>query len=145
MKTFIAKKNDLKCEHVVIDATGIPLGRLSVKITDILRGKDKPIFSPHLDIGSHVIVINALKVLLTGKKNSNKTYKSYSGYRGGLKIKTINEIRKTNPGHIIKHAVWGMMPHGRLGRKIFKKLRVYNNDSHPHNSQKPKLLKLMID
>ncbi len=139
-KTSIMNKNELKNEYILLDADGIPLGRLSVKIANILRGKDKPTYSTNLDTGSSVVVINASKVILTGKKNTDKKYQSYSGYRGGLKIKSATEVRKKNPTFLISHAVWGMIPHGRMGRKMFTKLKVYSGSSHPHKSQNPKLL-----
>ena len=140
MKTFIPKQ--FTNDYVLVNAENIALGKLSVKVSNILRGKTKVCYTPHLDVGSSVIVINARKVNLTGKKNIDKKYQNYSGYRGGLKIKTASIIRNSKPEILIKHAVWGMLPHGRLGRKLFKKLKVYADASHPHEAQKPILINI---
>ena len=137
MKTYLAKKGEIARGHVVFDAEGVPLGRLAVKIANALRGKDKPTYTPHIDTGSFVVVTNASKVLLTGRKEERKIYQDYSGYPGGQKEHTAAQIRAKHPERLIKDAVWGMMPHGRLGRAQFKKMKVYADDNHPHKAQKP--------
>jgi large subunit ribosomal protein L13 len=137
MKTYLAKKGEIKRTHVVYDAEGVPLGRLAVKIANALRGKDKPTYTPHIDTGNFVVVINASKVLLTGRKEERKIYQDYSGYPSGLKEHTAEEIRAKHPERMIKDAVWGMMPHGRLGRAQFRKMKVYADAEHPHKAQTP--------
>lgn len=137
MKTYLAKPGEVERNHILIDADGVTLGRMAVKIANALRGKDRPTYTPHVDTGDFVVVINAEKVVLTGKKEYNKKYATYSGYRSGLKEYTVEEIRKSNPERLIKKAVWGMLPHGRLGRAQFRKLKVYSGPEHPHASQKP--------
>ena len=137
MKSYLAKKNEIERKHILLDADGIPLGRLAVKIANALRGKDKPTYTPHIDTGVFVVVVNAKKVLLTGKKETQKIYQDFSGYRGGLKEQTAEEIRAKHPERLVKNAVWGMLPHGRLGRSVFKKLKVYSGEEHPHEAQQP--------
>jgi len=139
MKTYLAKKGEIERKHILFDAAGVPLGRLAVKIANALRGKDKPTFTPHTDTGSFVFVINAEKVLLTGRKEERKIYTDFSGYRGGLKEYKASEIREKHPERMIKDAVWGMLPHGRLGRAQFKKMKVYAGAEHPHAAQEPEL------
>ena len=138
MKTYLAKKGEIERGHVVFDAEGVPLGRLAVKIANALRGKDQPTYTPHIDTGAFVVVINASKVLLTGRKEERKIYQDYSGYPGGQKEHTAAQIREKHPERLIKDAVWGMMPHGRLGRAQFKKMKVYAEADHPHKAQKPR-------
>lgn len=142
MKTYIAKDRDIKRDWLVVDATDKVLGRLATKVASILRGKDKVIFSPHQDTGDEVIVINASKIRVTGKKMASKEYKRYSAYPGGLNLTTLDAMMKKNPEHVIRHAVKGMLPKNKLGEKLIKKLRVYPNAAHPHTAQKPKELKL---
>jgi large subunit ribosomal protein L13 len=137
MKSYLAKPGEIENKYILVDAAGLPLGRLAVKIANALRGKDRPTFTPHVDTGCYVIVVNGAKVLLTGKKETDKIYQDYSGYRGGLKEYSAAEIREKHPDRLIKDAVWGMMPHGRLGRAQFRKLRVYAGEEHPHQAQKP--------
>ncbi len=137
MKTYLAKPGEVEQKHVLFDAEGVPLGRLAVKIADVLRGKHRPTYTPHVDTGDYVIVINAEKVALSGRKNENKIYTDFSGYRGGLKEQTADVIREKHPERMIKDAVWGMMPTGRLGRAQFRKLKVYAGPEHPHEAQKP--------
>ena len=134
-KTFLPKVNEIERKWHVIDAEGLVLGRLAVKIANILRGRNKPIYTPHLDTGDFVIVINAEKVVLTGRKDTRKIYQNYSGYMGGLHEQTADVIRKKHPERMILDAVWGMMPKGRLGRAQFKKLKVYAGAEHPHAAQ----------
>ena len=142
MKTYLAKPGDIERKYVLFDAADVPLGRLAEKIANVLRGKDKPTYTPHIDTGSFVIVINAEKVALSGNKETKKIYQDYSGYRGGLKEYTAAEIREKHPERMIRDAVWGMLPHGRLGRAQFKKLRIYPGNEHPHQAQQPELMTL---
>ncbi len=135
MKTYSTKPEDIKRQWHVIDASGKTLGRLCSQIAKLLMGKHKPIYSPHLDTGDYVIVINAAKVKVTGKKAKEKIYYRYSGYPGGFKSVTFENMLRTHPTRIIEHAVKGMLPHNRLGRAMFKKLKVYAGDSHPHQAQ----------
>ena len=137
MKSYLAKTDEIKRKHILVDADGAILGRLAVKIANVLRGKDKPTYTPHIDTGVFVVVINAEKVALTGKKEVQKKYQDFSGYRGGLKEYTAKQVRAKHPERLIKDAVWGMLPHGRLGRSIFKKLKVYAGAAHPHKAQQP--------
>lgn len=137
MKCYLAKTGEIKQRHILVDASTAPLGRLAVKIANALRGKDKPTYTPHVDTGDYVIVINASKAVLTGKKGVDNTYQDYSGWKGGLKISTVTTVRERNPERLIKDAVWGMLPHGRLGHQIFRKLRVYPGSEHPHEAQQP--------
>ena len=140
MKTYLAKPGEIERKYILFDAAGVPLGRLAVRIADALRGKDLPTYTPHIDAGRFVIIINAEKVRLTGAKEKNKIYESYSGYRSGHKLRTAEQIRETKPDRMIKEAVWGMLPKGRLGRAVFKKLKVYAGAEHPHAAQQPEKL-----
>lgn len=142
MKTFVPKKTDIDQKWYVVDLKGAILGRAACKIADILRGKTKPYFTPHLDCGDHVIVINARHVALTGKKPFDKKYYRHTGYPGGLKETTFKQEIQKFPERVIERAVRGMIPHNRLGRKMFKKLHVYADNQHPHQAQKPETLKL---
>ncbi|MDD3885516.1 MAG: 50S ribosomal protein L13 [Victivallaceae bacterium] len=137
MKTYLAKEGEIVREHILFDASEAPVGRLAVRIVNALRGKDKPTFTPHIDTGAFVIVINASKSVFTGRKAEEKEYSDYTGYRSGLKTTTAKELFKKEPERLIKDAVWGMMPHGRLGRAQFAKLKVYAGAEHPHTAQKP--------
>lgn len=137
MKSYIAKPADIERKWYVIDAEGKTLGKLAVEAAMILRGKKKPIYTPHIDTGDYVVVINAEKVAVTGKKETDKIYKRHSGYPGGLKETSLGEMREKKPEEIIMHAVKGMMPKGKLGRQMFKKLKVYAGPEHPHTAQKP--------
>ncbi len=142
MKTFLAKVGELDRKYILFDGDGVVVGRLAVRIANALRGKDKPTYTPHIDTGNFVIVINASKLKLTGKKNEKKTYVSYSGYRSGLKTLKASEVRAKKPERLIQDAVWGMLPHGRLGRELYKKLKVYPGAEHPHKAQNPEIAKL---
>ena len=124
----------------VIDADGAILGRLAVQVADTLRGKNKPIYTSHLDAGDFVVVINAEKVAVTGKKETQKEFMSYSGWKGGEKYKTVAQVRAKNPEKLITHAVRGMVPKNRLGRVLMTKLKVYKGDKHPHSAQQPATL-----
>jgi len=135
MKTYSTKANDIERQWHVIDASGKTLGRLATQVASLLKGKHKPIYVPHLDTGDYVIVLNAAKVRVTGKKLKQKTYYRHSGYPGGLKAVTYEEMMSAHPTRVIEHAVKGMLPHNRLGRAMFKKLKVYAGDNHPHQAQ----------
>ncbi len=135
MKTYSTKAKDVEHRWHVIDASGKTLGKLATQVANLLMGKHKPIYVPYLDTGDFVIVLNATKVKVTGKKPKQKTYYRHSGYPGGIKAETYEELMATHPTRIIEHAVKGMLPHNRLGRAMFKKLKVYAGDSHPHQAQ----------
>ena len=140
MKTHLPKVNLDQRKWHVIDANGAVLGRLAVQVANILRGKDKPVYTPHLDAGDFVVVINAEKVLLTGKKETAKRYMSYSGWKGGERYRSVAEVRAHQPEKLITHAVRGMVPKNRLGRVLMTKLKVYKGDKHPHAAQQPQSL-----
>jgi len=135
MRTYTAKPADVEREWHVIDAAGQTLGRLATRIATLLRGKHKPIFTPHLDVGDYVIVVNAEKVQVTGRKLKEKIYYRHSGYPGGLKSVTLEKLLATHPTRVIEYAVWGMLPKGPLGRALFRKLKVYAGPTHPHEAQ----------
>ncbi len=137
MKTYLAKKEDVQKKWVLIDAEGKPLGRVAAKAASILRGKNKPTFTPHVDTGDNVIIINAGKVKLTGNKTADKTYYRHSGFPGGIKSVTASQLLESKPGDLLKIAVKGMLPKTRLGRTLFKNVRVYSEAAHPHTSQSP--------
>ena len=138
-KTYSMKASEIDKKWFLIDAEGMVLGRLSTKIANILRGKDKPEFTPHMDMGDFVIVINAEKITLTGTKSDKKKYFSHSGYPGGDKFTKITKFMEKKPEYVLMHAVKGMLPKNRLGRKIMKNLKIYSGSEHPHNSQKPEI------
>jgi large subunit ribosomal protein L13 len=140
MKTFSAKASDVERRWYVLDATNRSLGRVAVIVANLLRGKSKSIFTPHVDTGDYVVVINAEKVRLTGRKELQKTYTSFSGYVGGHKSESVQQRRGRRPELLIERAVKGMIPHNRLGRSIFTKLKVYKGDQHPHEAQQPILV-----
>ena len=142
MKTYIVKEKDIQKAWHIVDAKDKVLGRLAAKVASVLMGKDKVIYSPHQDTGDEVIVINAKLVKTTGNKMSEKVYKSYSAYPGGLNLTTLEAMMKKRPEYVIRHAVKGMLPKNKLGEKLIKKLRVYASDVHPHTAQKPKELKI---
>ncbi len=144
MKTYIARENEIEQSRrwYVVDAEGQVLGRLASKIAHILRGKNKPIYSPHQDAGDFIVVINAEKVRLTGKKMQQKTYFRHSGYPGGVTTTPIALMLQRHPERVIEYAVKRMLPKNALGRKIFKKLKVYAGPDHPHQAQQPAALKL---
>jgi large subunit ribosomal protein L13 len=143
MKTYLPKVDQDQRKWHVIDADGAVLGRLAVKVADVLRGKNKPVFTPHLDAGDFVVVINAEKVLVTGKKETEKLFMSYSGWKGGERFRSVAEIRERNPEKLILHAVKGMIPKNRLGRQLLTKLKVYKGTAHPHAAQQPAPFKLV--
>lgn len=143
MKTYLPKPAAATAKWWVVDAENQILGRLAVKIADMLRGKNKPIYTPHLDAGDYVVVINAGKVRLTGRKEQRKEYESYSRFPGGRKVVTADRVRASQPMRMIKDAVWGMMPHKtRLARQQFRKLKLYAGTEHPHAPQNPETLAL---
>jgi len=142
MKTYLPKKEEVERKWYVIDATDKPLGRLASKIASILRGKHKVYFSPSVDTGDFVIVINAEKVKVTGKKYTQKLYYHHTLYPGGLRVKSFRELMEEDPTKVIEYAVRGMLPHNSLGEKQFKKLKVYVGSEHPHSAQKPEPLEL---
>jgi large subunit ribosomal protein L13 len=142
MKTFIPKEEDIRRKWWVVNAEGKVLGRLASRVASVLRGKHKPIYTPHLDVGDHVVVVNAAKVTLTGKKLEKKLYRHHSGYPGGLKSIKYKDLLSRHPEMAIKLAVKGMLPHNRLGRKMLKKLKVYRSATHPHGAQQPAELKI---
>ncbi len=137
MKTFSAKANDVEHHWWVIDAKDQILGKVAVKAANLLRGKEKAIYTPHVDTGDFVIVINADKVRVSGKKEENKTYMSFSGYVGGHHTETLKARRARRPELLVEQAVRGMLPHNRLGRRTFTKVKVYAGDQHPHVAQNP--------
>lgn len=140
MRTQFATRDDVERKWYLVDAEDAILGRLATKIATYLRGKNKAIFTPHIDTGDFIIVINADKVKLTGKKLEDKIYYHHSGYPGGLKAETAKDRLRRKPEEVIIDAVWGMLPKGRLGRAIIKKLKVYRGPEHPHEAQKPQIL-----
>jgi large subunit ribosomal protein L13 len=140
MKTQFAKEENIDRKWYVVDAKDEILGRLAVKIATHLRGKNKPIFTPGVDTGDFIIVVNAEKIRLTGNKMTDKVYYHHSGYIGGIKAKTAQELHESAPERIIEKAVWGMLPKNRLGRSIIKKLKVYKGQEHPHKAQSPEIL-----
>ena len=140
--SYMQKKETVKRDWYVIDAEGISLGRLATRVADVLRGKHKPTFTPHVDCGDFVIVVNASKVNLTGNKLNDKIYYNHSGYTGGLRERTAKEMRENYPVEMIERAVKGMIPHTRLGRQVAKKLFVYEGAEHPHMAQKPVEMKV---
>jgi large subunit ribosomal protein L13 len=140
MKTHLPKINLDERKWHVIDANGAVLGRLAAQIADILRGKNKPVYTPHLDAGDFVVVINAEKVKVTGKKETAKEYMSYSGWKGGEKFRSVAQVRAKHPEELIHHAVKGMIPKNRLGSVLLTKLKVYRGDKHPHAAQQPTAL-----
>ena len=140
MKTTLVKERDVRRVWHVVDAADKPVGRLAVKIANLLRGKDKPAFAPHVDMGDFVVVINASKVKLTGAKETQKLYTSYSLYPGGLKQISAAQVRAKHPEYLIEHAVRDMLPRNRLARTLFKRLKVYAGAEHPHTAQQPQAL-----
>ncbi len=142
MTTYAAKKDEVERSWYVVDAESKVLGRLATRVADVLRGKHKPIFTPYVDTGDFVVVINAEKVHLTGSKMDSKKYYRHSGYPGGLKVTTPAQLLRKKPEAIIRHAVKGMLPKTKLGRQQFRKLKVYAGKDHPHQAQQPSELKV---
>ena len=142
MSSYVQKPHEVERKWYLVDATDKTLGRLSSKTASMLRGKHKPIFTPHVDCGDYVVVINAEKVKVTGKKLEDKEYKRHSGYPGGLKTVTLEKMLEDKPEDVMIHAVKGMLPKGKLGRQMLKKLRVYKGAEHDHSAQKPEKLEI---
>ena len=141
-RTYVAKPNEVQREWYVVDATDKTLGRLASRIATILRGKHKPQFTPHEDVGDFVVVVNAEKVHITGRKLDQKVYYRHTGYPGGIRAVSLRRQLEVHPERVIESAVRGMLPHGPLGRRMFKKLKVYAGPGHPHQAQQPKPLEL---
>jgi len=142
MKTYIPDKADIEQKWYLVNLDGATLGRAAVKVAGLLRGKNKPNFTPHIDTGDFVVAVNAAKLKVTGSKAENMKYFRYSGYPGGLKERTFEQLIKSDPPRIFIHAVKGMLPKNKLGRKMIKKLHVYADENHKQNAQKPEPLKL---
>ncbi len=142
MKTFSAKPHEIQQDWYVVDAAGRTLGRLATEVARRLRGKHKPEFTPHVDTGDYVVVINAEKVRVTGRKRADKHYYHHTGYPGGIKSETLEELLARAPERAVEHAVRGMLPKNRLGRQLIKKLKVYAGPRHPHEAQQPRPLEL---
>ncbi len=140
MKTYLPKNHLEQRKWHVVDADGAVLGRLAVQVANILRGRNKPVYTPHLDAGDFVVVINAEKIKLTGKKETDKQFMSYSGWKGGEKYVSVARVRARHPEKLITHAVRGMVPKNRLGRVLMTKLKVYKGSQHPHAAQQPATL-----
>ncbi len=141
-KTYFPKKEEIKRKWYLIDAKDKVLGRLATRIAIILRGKNKPYFSPHLDCGDYVVVINAKYIKVTGKKLKEKVYRKYSGYPGGLKEITLEELLRKNPAKVLRLAVERMISRNALGKRVMRKLKIYPEDSHPHRAQKPEVIEV---
>jgi large subunit ribosomal protein L13 len=144
MKTHTVKQSEITEQWHLIDASEKPLGRVATEISRLLRGKHRPNYSPHLHLGDYVVVVNADKVHLTGGKQQQKLYYRFSGYPGGLKTRTFQEMMAKDPSRVVRHAVKGMLPSNRLGRRLLKKLKVYSGSTHPHEAQKPAAFSLEI-
>ena len=142
MNTYMAKAGDVQRKWYVVDAEGVVLGRLATQVATILRGKNKPIYTPHVDTGDYVIILNADKVVLTGKKLDQKVYYSHSGFPGGLKETVYRRLMAEKPEFAVKHAVVGMLPKGPLGRQMAKKLKIYVGAEHDHAAQQPEKLEI---
>jgi large subunit ribosomal protein L13 len=142
MKTTLVKSSDVQRQWYIIDASGLVLGRLAVKVAGILRGRHKPTYTPHMDTGDFVIIVNADKIAVTGKKEEQKTYMFYSGWMGNEKYRTLADMREKKPVFIIEHAVKGMMPKNRLARQMLTKLKIFAGPEHPHDAQMPTPLSL---
>ncbi len=144
IKTYMAKPEEARASQqwYVVDAEGVTLGRLASQVAKIIEGKHKPIYSPHVDCGDYVIVVNAQKIRVTGDKMTEKKYQRHSLYPGGYKEESLRDLLARRPERVVREAVWGMIPHGRLGRKMIKKLKVYGGPDHEHSAQKPQLLEI---
>ncbi|MCD9098611.1 50S ribosomal protein L13 [Luteimonas fraxinea] len=142
MKTFIAKNETVQRDWYLVDASGKTLGRLSAEIAHRLRGKHKPVYTPHVDTGDYIIVVNAEKIAVTGKKMTDKLYHRFTGYIGNLKTETLGQALERHPERVIEIAVKGMLPKNTLGRAMYRKLKVYKGAEHPHAAQQPQPLEL---
>ena len=144
MKTYVANPQDRERNWLIVDAEGQTLGRLATQIADVLRGKRKPTYTPHVDVGDFVIVVNAEKIVVTGKKLEDKRYWRHSGYPGGIRFQTLGTLLEKRPEEVIRRAVKGMLPRNRLARQQLRKLKVYAGPEHPHQAQKPEPLEIEI-
>ena len=142
MKTYYAKPSEVQREWLLVDATDMTLGRLASEVAQVLRGKNKPTYTPHIDTGDFVVIVNAEKIKITGAKATDKVYYRHTGYVGHLKSETFTEAMEKHPTRVIEHAVRGMLPKGTLGTQMYKKLKVYAGPEHPHQAQNPKEIKL---
>jgi large subunit ribosomal protein L13 len=142
VKTYVATPQDRERNWLLVDAEGQTLGRLATQLADALRGKRKPTYTPHVDVGDFVVVVNAEKIAVTGAKRQEKLYRRHSGYPGGLKTRTLNDMLERRPEEVIRLAVKGMLPRNRLGRKQLTKLKIYAGPDHPHAAQQPQPLEL---
>lgn len=140
--TYHFKQNEVNPKWFLVDANGLTLGRIASRVAHILRGKHKPIFTPNVDCGDFVVIVNAEKVKLTGQRSELKTYFHHTLYPGGATVQSYKELMKTHPERVFEHAVKGMIPHNRLGARVIKKLKVYRGVDHPHNAQKPEPIKI---
>jgi large subunit ribosomal protein L13 len=144
LKTYSVKQADITRKWYLVDAEGLPLGRLAAELAKILKGKNKPMYTPHLDVGDNVIVINANKLVLTGNKLQDKMHYRHSGYPGGLKVTSYEVLMREKPQMVLEKAVQGMLPKNRLGRAMIKKLHVYSGAEHPHKAQAPEAISFAI-
>ncbi|MBS7406688.1 MAG: 50S ribosomal protein L13 [Coriobacteriales bacterium] len=142
MKTYYAKPSEVQREWLLVDATDMTLGRLASEVAQILRGKNKPTYTPHIDTGDFVVIVNAEKIKITGAKATDKVYYRHTGYVGHLKSETFTEAMEKHPTRVIEHAVRGMLPKGTLGTQMYKKLKVYAGPEHPHQAQNPRKIEL---
>ena len=142
MKTIFVKPKDVERKWWLVDADGQTLGRLASRISMVLRGKHKPVYAPHMETGDYVVVVNAEKVKITGNKREQKVYYRHSGYPGGLKTEVLGKLMTTKPTFALEHAIKGMLPRGKMGRKIFKNVKIYAGTEHPHGAQQPEKLEL---
>ena len=142
MKTYYAKPSEVQREWLLVDATDMTLGRLASEVAQILRGKNKPTYTPHIDTGDFVVIVNAEKIKITGAKDTDKVYYRHTGYVGHLKSETFTEAMEKHPTRVIEHAVRGMLPKGTLGTQMYKKLKVYAGPEHPHQAQNPRKIEL---
>lgn len=142
MKTYMPKRTHNADKWWIVDATGVPVGRLATRVASVLRGKHSPLFTPHLDLGDHVVVVNAERVGMTGDKREQREKTRYSGWPGGGKSQTWDDMMKKRPERVIELAVWGMLPHNRLGRRLIRKLKVYAGSAHRHEAQRPAPLEI---
>ena len=142
MKSFVAKKEDMNPKWRVVDAEGQILGRMAVKVATVLMGKDKPIYTAHVDTGDYVIVVNAAKIKISGKKGEQKEYQHYTGYPGGQRITTFEEMMKKKPEKVVEMAIRRMLPKNTLGKHMLKKLKVYSGPEHEHSAQKPEVMEV---
>ena len=142
MKSYMANPSTIERKWFIVDATGHTLGRLASEVANVLRGKNKPVFTPHVDTGDYVIIINAEKIKVTGKKLDQKIYYNHSDYVGGMKETTLKDMLAKKPAYVVEHAVKGMLPKGPLGRQMMSKLHVYAGENHGHEAQKPEVLEI---